>query len=162
MNIRDAHEKDVPAIAVILNDAIEHTLATWMHHPFTLEDRIDWFRTRRQQNFPVLVADIDGVVAGYATFGPFRAYEGYARTVEHSVYIHADYRRRGLARALMAPLIEAARARGDHVMVGAIGLPNDASAALHAQLGFVEVGRMPEVGWKFGAWRDLLLVQKIL
>ncbi len=160
--VRAATEQDVPAIADILNEAIVNTLATWMHHPFSLEDRYEWFSIRRVQDFPILVADVDGTVAGYSTFGPFRAYDGYARTVEHSVYIHKDFRRRGLGRALMAPLIEASRARGDHVMVGAIGLPNDASVALHAQLGFVEVGRMPEVGWKFDAWRDLLLMQKVL
>ncbi|MDE2362665.1 MAG: N-acetyltransferase [Hyphomicrobiales bacterium] len=160
--IRAARENDVAAIADILNDAIVNTLATWMHHPFSLENRIEWFLARQHESFPVLVADIDGVVAGYASFGPFRAYDGYARTVEHSVYIHRDFRRRGLGRALMKPLIEAGRKRGDHVMVGAIGLPNDASVALHSQLGFAEVGRMPEVGWKFDAWRDLLLVQKIL
>lgn len=160
--VRPATEADVPAIADILNEAIVNTLATWMHHPFSIEDRTEWFSARRAQNFPVLVADIEDVVAGYSTFGPFRAYDGYARTVEHSVYIHRDFRRRGLGRALMAPLIEAGRARGDHVMVGAIGLPNDASVALHRELGFVEVGRMPEVGWKFDAWRDLLLMQKVL
>lgn len=160
--VRAATEHDVPAIADILNEAIVHTLATWMHRPFSLEDRYEWFSVRRAQDFPILVADVDGTVAGYSTFGPFRAYDGYARTVEHSVYIHKDFRRRGLGRALMLPLIEAGRARGDHVMVGAIGLPNDASVALHAELGFVEVGRMPEVGWKFDAWRDLLLMQKVL
>ena len=162
MIARAARERDVPAIAEILNEAIVNSLATWMHRPFSLEDRHEWFLARQREKFPVLVADIDGAVAGYASFGPFRAYDGYARTVEHSVYIHKDFRRRGLGRALMAPLLEAARARGDHVMVGAIGLPNDASVALHAQLGFVEVGRMPEVGWKFDGWRDLLLMQKIL
>lgn len=160
--IRPAGEPDVPAIADILNEAIVHTLATWMHHPFSLENRLEWFRARRREEFPILVAEIDSVVAGYSTFGPFRAYDGYARTVEHSVYIQADFRGRGLGRALMAPLIERARARGDHVMVAAIGLPNDASVALHASLGFVEVGRMPEVGWKFDAWRDLLLMQLVM
>jgi L-amino acid N-acyltransferase len=160
--VRAARENDVPAIADILNEAIANSLATWMHRPFSLEDRYEWFLARQREKFPVLVAEIDGAIAGYASFGPFRAYDGYARTVEHSVYIHRDFRRRGLGRALMAPLIDISRQRGDHVMVGAIGLPNDASVALHAQLGFVEVGRMPEVGWKFDAWRDLLLMQKIL
>ena len=160
--IRAAEERDVPAIAGILNEAIVNSLATWMHRPFDLEDRYEWFHARRRDNFPVLVADVGGVVAGYASFGTFRAYEGYARTVEHSVYIHRDHRGRGLGGALMAPLIEAATARGDHVMVGAIGLPNAASVALHARLGFVEVGRMPQVGWKFDQWLDLLLMQKML
>jgi L-amino acid N-acyltransferase len=161
-SIRPAEERDVPAITEIANEAILHTLATWMHRPFDLEDRYEWFRARQAQGFPIFVADIEGVVAGYSAVGPFRAYDGYARTVENSVYIHKDFRGRGLGRALMIPLIEAATARGDHVMVAAIGLPNDASVALHEKLGFVEVGRMPEVGWKFEAWRDLLLMQKIL
>ncbi|MDE2578159.1 MAG: N-acetyltransferase [Hyphomicrobiales bacterium] len=162
MTIRPARESDVPAMAEILNNAIVHSLATWMHKPFSLENRRAWFGERQAQGFPSFVAEIDGVVAGYSSYGPFRAYDGYARTVEHSVYVHADFRRRGLGRALMAPLLEAARARGDHVMVAAIALPNEPSIALHAALGFVEVGRMPEVGWKFDAWRDLLLMQKII
>ena len=160
--IRPAEERDVPAIVEILNEAIATSLAIWMNGPFDLENRYEWFRTRQEQGFPILVAEIGGVVAGYASLGPFRAYDGYARTVEHSVYIHKDFRGRGFGRTLMEPLISHARVRGDHVMVGAIGLPNDPSVALHRQLGFVEVGCMPEVGWKFDAWRDLLLMQKIL
>ena len=160
--IRPAEERDVPAIVEIPNEAIATSLAIWMNGPFDLENRYEWFRARRGQGFPILVAEIDSVVAGYASFGPFRAYDGYARTVEHSVYIHKDFRGRGFGRTLMEPLISHARVRGDHVMVGAIGLPNDPSVALHRQLGFVDVGRMPEVGWKFDAWRDLLLMQKIL
>jgi L-amino acid N-acyltransferase len=161
-HIRPAEETDVPAITDIVNAAIVNTLASWMHHPFPLEDRCEWFLARRAQHFPILVAEVDGAIAGYAATGPFRAYDGYARTVEHSVYIREEFQRRGLGRALMTPLIDVSRERGDHVMVGAIALPNEPSVALHTALGFVEVGRMPEVGWKFGDWRDLLLMQKIL
>ena len=160
--IRPARDSDAPGIADILNDAILNTVAVWLDREVTPDDRLEWLHARQAQGFLALVAEIDGVVAGYSAIGPFRAYDGYARTVENSVYIHKDFRGRGLGRALMAPLIDAARARGDHVMVAAIGLPNEASVALHAQLGFTEVGRMPEVGRKFGAWRDLLLMQKIL
>ena len=87
---------------------------------------------------------------------------GYKHTVEHSVYVHQNARRTGVASALMATLIERARAQGKHVMVGGIEAKNEASLALHSRFGFEKVGYLPEVGTKFGRWLDLIFMQLIL
>ena len=104
----------------------------------------------------------DGAVLGYASYGAFRAYSGYRHTVEQSVYVHQDARGQGVGKALLARLVERARAQGLHVMVGALEAGNQASLGLHAAQGFVETARMPEVGRKFERWLTLVMVQKIL
>ena len=108
-----------------------------------------------------MAADDDAVM-GYATFGDFRPHDGFFRTVEHSIYVHKDHRRKGVARALMPPLIAAARAIGKHVMVGGIDATNAESIALHEAFGFVAVGTLPQVGFKFGRYLDLMFMQKVL
>jgi phosphinothricin acetyltransferase len=162
MEIRDATERDATGIAEIYNDAVEHTTATWHTRTVTVADRIAWIATRHESGFPVLVADADGDVAGYATYGQWRAWEGYRFTVEHSVYVRSDQQGRGVGRALMERLIAQARADGLHAMVGGIAAENTGSIAMHERLGFQEVGRMPEVGAKFGRWLDLVFLQLVL
>ena len=103
------------------------------------------------------------VVLGYASFGPFRgSWPGYRHTVEHSVHVRADQRGRGLGTALIHALFAEAQARDVHVMVGAIDAENTGSLRLHARLGFVETGRMPQVGRKFGRWLDLVFMQRFV
>ncbi len=162
MILREAVEADLPAILAIHNDAIVNTLAIWQYEPVALANREAWFADRRARGQPILIAELDGALAGYASYGDFRAGAGYGGTVEDSIYVRRDMHRRGLARALMSALIDHARAAGKHVMIGAIGLPNDASVALHAAFGFVETGRLREIGRKNGQWLDLSLVQKAL
>jgi len=117
-------------------------------------------RERQRLGYPVLVA-VDGLdhAHGYASFGDFRAFDGYRHTIEHSVYVHQSARRSGIASALMAALIARARALGKHVMVGAIEAGNEASIALHLKMGFEHCGNMKEVGTKFDRWLDLALLQ---
>ena len=157
--IRDAASGDLPAILRITNDAIENTDALWITTPFTPEQRHQWFEDRVAQGYPVLVAvDPDGVVAGYGSYGSFRSYEGYARTVEHSVYVAPDYQRRGIGRLLLRALIGHAKAAGFHVMVAGITAGNAASVAMHCELGFQDCGTLPQVGRKRGRWLDLLFM----
>lgn len=108
------------------------------------------------------VGEIQGRVQGVATFGAFRSGPGYAATAEHSIQLAPAARGQGLGRALMAVLLEAARAQGLHVMVAGISGANPGAVAFHAALGFAEVGRLPQVGRKAGQWLDLILMQKIL
>ena len=103
-----------------------------------------------------------GGVAGFATFWQFRPGAGYARTMEHTVVLAAEARGRGLGRMLMEAVLDAARARGAHVMVAAITGDNPGGVAFHAAMGFERAGLMPQVGWKDGAWRDLVLMQRLL
>ena len=161
-SIRDATEADLPRVLEILNHAIVHTTAVWSLSPVTLDNRQAWLRDRAANGFPVLVADDRGDVAGFASYGVFRAYEGFKHTVEHSVYVHESARGRGIGRLLLTALIAHAKARGVHVMVGVIDAENAASIALHKSAGFVEAGVLRESGRKFGRWLDMLSMQKIL
>lgn len=115
---------------------------------------------RQRTGYPVLVAQSDsGEVLGYATFGEWRAFDGYRHTVEHSVYVLSNQRGGGIGRALMIQLIERAKDLGKHVMVAGIEAGNTASIRLHEKLGFENVGLLSEVGTKFGNWLDLAFMQ---
>lgn len=160
MKIRDAIEADAQSIMGIYNDAVLNTTAIWNEVTVDVDNRRHWMRERHRLGYPVLVA-VDGSdrVLGYASFGDFRAFDGYRHTVEHSVYVHQSARRAGIACALMVALIARARGLGKHVMVGAIEAGNGASIALHLKMGFEHCGSMKEVGTKFGRWLDLALLQ---
>ena len=99
---------------------------------------------------------------GYASFGDWRAWDGYRHTVEHSVYVRTDQRGKGVGEALMHALIKRARRIGKHVMVAGIEAKNAGSIRLHEKLGFEHVGHLKQVGTKFGGWLDLLFLQLIL
>lgn len=162
VTIRDATEDDLPAILEIHNDAVRTTTAIWSSTPVDLANRRAVMLERRARGFPYLVAERGGAVAGYASYGDFRPFEGYVRTVEHLVYVHPDQQRRGIASRLLDRLVTLAREGGKHVMVGGIAADNAASLALHLRHGFVETGRLPEVGYKFGRPLDLVFMQKML
>ena len=162
MDIRDAQDSDLPEIMAIHNDAVAHTTAIWNDSPVDLANRAAWLADRRRAGYPVLVAARDGAVLGYASFGDWRAFDGYRHTVEHSVYVRADTRGAGIGRALMQALILRARGLGKHVMVAAIEAGNAGSIRLHEKLGFQQVGHLNEVGTKFGAWLDLVFLQLVL
>lgn len=160
MQIRDAHEGDIPAIAAIYNHAVRETTAIWNETPVDTANRLAWLSDRRRQGYPVLVAvDDQDRVLGYASFGDWRAFDGYRHTVEHSVYVDTTHQGAGIGRALMQALIERARDLGKHVMVAGIEAGNAGSICLHEALGFRQVGLMREVGAKFGKWLDLTFLQ---
>lgn len=163
MHIRNAAEADLRAICDIYNDAVANTTAIWNETLVDIANRAAWLKARNAAGFPVLVAlsDADDVV-GYASFGEWRAFDGYRHTVEHSVYVRRDQRGAGIGRALMLALIERAEALGKHVMVAGIESGNHASIRLHERLGFEQTGHMREVGTKFGRWLDLTFMQLIL
>jgi phosphinothricin acetyltransferase len=151
----DYEHQALPVLA-ILNDAIVHTTALFDYEPRSLDSMAEWFRVKQARRFPVLGAVTEaGELMGFATYGTFRAWPAYKYTIEHSVYVHRDHRRRGIARALMTRLIAAAEEQGYHVMVGGIDATNSASIALHVELGFRPAGVIHEAGFKFGRWLDL-------
>ncbi len=155
MSVRDATPADLPRILAITNQAIAETTALWTIAPATLETRGAWMAERRSAGLPVLVAEAGGVVAGFGSFGPFRPFDGYLHTVEHSLYVDPAWQGRGLGRALLAALMARAQATGKHAMVGGIEAGNAASIRLHQRAGFAECGTLPEVGRKFDRWLDL-------
>lgn len=163
IHVRDAGVEDAPGILEIYNDAILHTTAIWNDVPVDLANRVAWMQERQARGYPVLVAvDTREQVLGYASFGDWRAFEGFRHTVEHSVYVHAQARGRRIGEALLLALIGRAQALDKHVMVGAIEAGNAASLQLHRRLGFESCGLLKEVGLKFGRWLDLVFVQKTL
>ncbi|MEQ3625081.1 MAG: N-acetyltransferase family protein [Celeribacter sp.] len=162
-SLRHAAARDADALAAIYNDAVENGTAIWNETRTDAQGRRAWLDARQARGFPVLVAvDAGDSVAGYASYGEWRPFEGFRHTVEHSVYVDARARGAGLGRVLLAALIEEARAADLHVMVGAVEAGNVASIRLHKGLGFVECGRMPQVGAKFGRWLDLVFLQRQL
>ncbi|MDB5677738.1 GNAT family N-acetyltransferase [Sphingomonas bacterium] len=160
--IRDAASNDAVGILPMYNYAVRETTAIFDTGESDLAAREIWLTKRQEAGFPVLVAEIDGAIAGFASFGDFRAWDGYRFTVEHSIYVAPDRHREGIGRALLTGLIERARAAGKHAMVAGVEAGNAGSIALHVALGFREVGRMPQVAEKFGRWLDLVFLQLLL
>lgn len=109
----------------------------------------------------VLAAIRQDELVGYASFGAFRTGDGYSQTAEHSISVRGDARGLGIGAMLLNALIKEAKSRDIHDMIGGIEASNSASLALHARLGIVEAGRLPQTGRKFGRWLDLILMQTI-
>lgn len=157
MILRTAALADIPTILAIWNPLIRDTAVTFTTEektPETLAAEL----TARGEAF--LVAEIAGRIAGFASFGQFRAGPGYRHTAEHTVILADHARGRGIGRALMTRLQEVARARNIHALIGAVSGENADALAFHEALGFARVGLLPEAGRKFGRWMDLVLLLK--
>ncbi|MGZ6099343.1 MAG: N-acetyltransferase family protein [Myxococcaceae bacterium] len=157
--IRDATEAEVPGILDIYNEVLATSTAIFSETPTTVEERLKWFRARRELGYPVLVATDGSGLLGFASFGDFRSWPGYRHTVEHSVHVRLDVRGRGVGRELMRALVERASALGKHVMVAGVDAENVASIRLHERLGFQRAGTLQQVGCKFGRWLDLTFLE---
>lgn len=159
VTLRDAAEADMADVRDIYNHAVEHTTAIWNETLVDLANRIEWLKARKARGFPVLIAERAGRVAGYASYGDWRAFDGYRHTVEHSVYVDKDCRGLGIGEGLMLELIARASAADIHVMIAGIEAENTASIRLHEKLGFRIAGTFSEVGIKFGRWLDLTCME---
>jgi L-amino acid N-acyltransferase len=165
MIVRDAVEADLPALNEIFNALIPTQTVTWSEARRPLEQCVSWFERQGREGFPVLVADDEGVVVGFAAYEHFRGdgkWPGYRGTVEQTIHVREAHWGRGAGRALIEGLVQRARAAGLHVIVAAIDGDNEASIRFHERLGFTEVARMPQTGQKFGRWLDLVLMQRVL
>ncbi len=160
ITIRTALPADTDAMRAILNDEIRTGVNVWHEVERSHDDMRDWLAQRVEAGMAVTVATRGGAVVGYAGYGPFRPHSGYALTVEHSLYIHPDYRGQGIGGLLLGDLCERAAVAGLHAMIGGVEAGNAASLALHRRHGFTETGRLPEVGRKFDRWLTLVFVQR--
>ena len=160
--VADAACTDLPDILAIYNEVIRNTTAVYSEVEFTAARGAIWFDTKAEQGFPFLVVRDATGVAGFGTFGEFRAWPCYRYTVEHSVHVRADCRGRGIGKALVVELMARARAMHKHVMVAGIDADNQLSIALHQRLGFRIVGGLHEVGFKFGRWLDLVFLEAVI
>jgi L-amino acid N-acyltransferase YncA len=146
----------------IYNEVIRNTTAVYSDQEVTLANREAWFDAKAELGFPVLIASDDSGVLGFATFGEFRAWPCYRHSVEHTVHVRADCRRRGIGRALVLALLDAAARMQKHVMIAVIDADNAVSIGLHQSLGFQAAGHLHEVGYKFGRWLDLKFLQRLI
>ena len=160
--IRPARPADIPGVLAIYNDAVLHTTAVYTYDPLTLEMMQQWYKEKTEKNLPVYIAEVDGSVAGFASYGPFRSWPAYKYTVEHSIYVSKDFRRQGIAKKLLQSLIDTAQKMNVHTIVAGIDSQNGESIHLHKNFGFQEVGQLSEVGYKFDRWLDLKFMQLIL
>jgi len=160
--VRAAEETDLLEVLHIYNDVILTTTAVYDYEPHTFEMRKQWFQAKRDQGYPVFVAQEKGRILGFSSFGPFRAWPAYKYSVEDSVYVGGGYRGKGIGKMLVSPLIESARTMNMHTIVAGIDATNEPSIKLHQHFGFVEVAHFKEVGWKFSRWLDLKFLQLIL
>jgi len=156
---------DAVAINALYNATVATTTVQWTEHLESVTTRQAWVEKHLDAGNPVLVAEIDYEVIGFASYDDFRdstKWPGYRFTVEHTIHVDAEHQGAGVGRDLLRSLIERAGAAGKHVMIGAIDGANAGSIRFHAREGFVEVARLPEVGFKFGRWLDLVLMQRVL
>lgn len=158
MMVRDAIAKDAAAIAAIWNPVIETGIETFNSVLKSADD----VRTMIEGRPCFLVIELDGAVVGFATYDQFRGGVGYARTMEHTIILAPAAAGRGAGRALMDRVLDHAKANGVHSMWAGVSGENASAVAFHKACGFVEVATLPEVGWKFDRWFDLVLLQKRL
>ncbi len=160
--VRPATSADIPAITAIYAKFVTMGTATF---EIVAPDENEMLRRRRavlERDLPYLVAELEGYVVGFCYATQFRPREGYRYTVEDSIYVRADCIGHGVGRTLLAKLISECQAKGCHSMIACICGVNVPSVALHASLGFQQVGLLPEAGNKFGEWLRLLIMQRLL
>ncbi|WP_035845315.1 GNAT family N-acetyltransferase [Allgaiera indica] len=160
--IRPATACDADAVAAIWNPVIRDTAITFNAIEKAADDLTQSFAQKRADGHAFLVAEAEGGLLGFATYGQFRGGIGYAHTMEHTIILAPAARGRGVGRALMAAIEDHARANGAHSIFAGVSAENPAGRAFHAALGYAEVAVLREVGFKFGRWMDLVLMCKML
>jgi L-amino acid N-acyltransferase YncA len=161
--IRPSSEADLPAITAIYGHHVLHSTGTFETQPPTAQD----MTTRRAdvlaKGLPWLVAEHDGLVIGFAYGNWFKPRPAYRFSVENSIYLAPGLHGKGLGRALLAELLARCESAGIRKVMAIIGdSDNAASVGVHLALGFTQVGKIEACGWKFGAWRDIVIMQKPL
>jgi phosphinothricin acetyltransferase len=160
-SIRVASLDDLAAIDAIYNHYVANATCTWQYEPAPPAERRAWFDVHGVEH-PITVAVDGDAVVGFGSLSLYNKREGYRFTVENTVYVHPEHHRRGIGRALLADLIARARALGHRNIIASVSGDQEASMALHRAAGFVEVGRMKELGVKFGKWLDCVYLQLVL
>jgi phosphinothricin acetyltransferase len=159
--VRPATAQDLDAINVIYNHYVVRSTCSYELEPETAAGRRAWFAAHDEAH-PVVVAEADGIVVGWGALAPYHVRPAYRHTVEDSVYVRHDLRGRGLGTRLLTDLVDRAGRIGHHAVVALISADHPVSVRLHARLGFGEVGRLREVGRKFGRWLDVVFMQRLL
>ncbi len=154
----ECRPEHLEAIRSIFNEAIENSTALYDYQPRSMEFMENWYATKQKGGYPIIGAVNDeGVLMGFASYGPFRAHAAYQYSVEHSIYVDVRFRGQGLGKQFLKRLVTTAEAQGLHTMIGVIDADNQASITLHERHGFQQCGHIREVGYKFGRWLDVVL-----
>ena len=156
LRMRDANKSDLNLVREIFNEVLVNTTATFEEEPYTLQTWMEIFDAKASQKMPFIVAELDGLIVGYGTFGPFRKASGYKITAEHSLHVDKKFRGQGIGKAILTSLIGKASDVGIENLVAAIDADNSSSIVLHEKFGFKRVGRLGNIARKFS--RDLTLV----
>ncbi|MGI3170452.1 N-acetyltransferase family protein [Pseudooceanicola sp. C21-150M6] len=159
---RPATPDDYPQIIAIWTPYYRETTVTFASEEKTLETLGDYIEGRRSRGREFFVAEVEGQIAGFASYDQFRAGDGYVHAMEHTIILGPAARGQGIGRRLMQAVEDHARAGGVHTMVAGVSGENDAGIAFHKAVGYEDCGRLPQSGRKFGRWLDLVLLQKIL
>lgn len=159
---RQAVESDLESIRQIFNYYILNSNDIYDIHTRDANYMKSWWLQKEEQKFPVIIALVEDKIAGFATYGTFRRWGAFDCTVEHSVYVINEYHSMGIGLSLMNRIIEEAKNKGFHSMIGGIDSANNESIHFHEKLGFSTVGKIPEVAYKNEEWLELIFMQKIL
>lgn len=159
VTIRTAGLTDLTSVLSILNEVILNTTASYDYEPKSYEELSDWYQQKVKENVPLIVAEHEGKVLGFGTYGPFRSKVGYQFTVEHSIYVKPAYHGKGIGSQLLIELIELARKNGLKNMIAGIDASNNGSIAFHEKHGFELIGQFNDVGFKFEKWLSLVFMQ---
>ena len=153
--IRPITKDDIPSCLDIYNYEVVNGVATLDLEPRTLTEWQAWVEVHQTQEHCIIVGIMDDVVVGYASLSPYRTKDAFKSTVELSIYIHEDYRGKGVASKLMAHILDHARVTDTlHTVVSVITAGNAASTALHERFEFTYCGLTPQVGFKHGKYQD--------
>ena len=158
--IRPASLADLPAITEIYNEAVLTTTATFDTNPKSEADRKEWFDDHDNRH-PIVVAELEGVVIGWASLSRWSERLAYADTAEISLYVKSEYRGLGVGRQLISKIVEAGQRAELRTVIARIADGNEVSIHLHKAVGFEHIGVMCQVGRKFGRLLDVHLMQKI-
>jgi len=161
LRIRNAKLSDIDAITEIYNEAILTTSATFDTEPKSAFERLEWLKSHGERH-PVIVAELDGTVLGWASLSGWSERKAYDDTAETSFYVKSEYRGRGVGRKLKEAIVCEAQRLKFHTLIARIAEGGDVSLHLNESFGFARVGTLKEVGRKFGRLLDVHILQKML
>jgi phosphinothricin acetyltransferase len=159
MEIRDAKEKDIEKINEIYNKAIKNLTVTFETGPLSLEEQAKWYKKHKEEDYPIIVAEKNEEVLGWASLSKWSEKEGYKYTVENSVYVDSKNRNKGIGKKLLEKLISKAHKREFKNIIALITEGNEVSIILHERFDFEKVGTLNKVGYKFDKFIDVDLFQ---
>ena len=162
IQIRPYQTEDTQAILDILNYNILHSTSLYDYKTRSYEQQKVLLEDKLNKGFPVIVAELEGQIAGFGMYSEFRFREAYQFTVEHSVYVNEKFQGQGIGKVVLQELIDLARKKNIHTMIAVIDSENQNSVLFHEKFGFETVGVFKECGFKFDRWLNTVFMQLLL